>query len=360
VIYMKPKKKQMKNQNRRTAPSNSLVAHKKQPFIEHAHELRRRLFYIAISVIAVSSAIYFIQQKVVAALLKPSHGQHFIYTSPGGGIDFLFRVCIYAGLIFSTPVIMYNLLGFLEPLITSGSKKFIISISLISTVLAVAGVVFGYFIGLPAALHFLLHQFKSVQIQPLVTIQSYLHFVMAYILGSSLLFQLPIILICINRIKPLNPKRLFHYERWVILAAFVLSGLMNPTPNLVSQLIVAGPFIIMYQIGIGIIAIVNRPRLPKAVRQMLAQDAATQAQRMELAKSAQFIEPTVLVDEYALAKTQEPKVVKQNKLSDRQRYMSNESIRNNFNVAKRPPTRRTFSDFMPRANNQFENKSGAI
>jgi sec-independent protein translocase protein TatC len=304
---MKIKKKQTKNHTRGRAPNNYLAANKKQPFIEHAHELRRRLYYIVLSVIAVSSGIYFVQQQVVNALLKPSHGQHFIYTSPGGGIDFLFRVCIYAGLIFSTPVIMYNTLGFLEPLLTASSRRFILFISFISGILAVAGVIFGYFIGLPAALHFLLHQFKSVQIQPLVTIQSYLHFVMAYILGSALLFQLPIILICINRIKPLKPLRLFHYERWVILAAFVLAGLMNPTPNLFSQLIVAGPFIIMYQFGIGIIAIINSSKRPKAVQQMLAVDAEAQAKRMELAKSAKLIKPTILVGEYVTEQAQNDK-----------------------------------------------------
>jgi sec-independent protein translocase protein TatC len=109
---------------------------------------------------------------------------------------------------------------------------------------------------------------------------------MAYILGSALLFQLPIALICINRIKPLKPSRLFHYERWIILAAFVLSGLMNPTPNIISQLIVAVPFILMYQVGIAIIAIVNRPRYSSAVRKMLEQDATAQAQRQALAVNA--------------------------------------------------------------------------
>jgi sec-independent protein translocase protein TatC len=74
--------------------------------MEHLHELRRRLFFIAISVIAWSAAAYAIQQRIVNVLLKPSHGQSFVYTSPIGGIDFLFRVCLYTGLIFSIPFIV--------------------------------------------------------------------------------------------------------------------------------------------------------------------------------------------------------------------------------------------------------------
>jgi len=251
---MKSKKK---NQHGRTGSKNS-AAHVKQPFVEHLHELRRRFYIIAVSILLWGCAAYSIQQSIVAALLKPAKGQDFIYTSPGGGIDFLFRICIYAGIAVSVPLIVYQILGFFGPIMEDGAKRFARWASIWSGLLALAGMAFGYFIGLPAALHFLLHQFTTIQIKPLVTIQSYLGFVLAYMLGSALLFQLPIILLFINRIKPLQPKQLIHYERWVILAAFVLSGLMNPSPNIVSQLIVAVPFIVMYQVGILFIAMVNR------------------------------------------------------------------------------------------------------
>lgn len=282
---MRARKRQTKN---RKAASRKLAPDlKRQPFIEHAYELRRRLYYIVAVVGLTGTLIYTVQQHVVNALLKPAHGQHFIYTSPGGGIDFLFKVCLYGGLVLSTPVIVYNLLEFIAPVLTKTSKHFVVTMSLISSVLALAGIAFGYFIGLPAALHFLLHQFTTVQIKPLVTIQSYLNFVMAYMLGSALMFQLPIILICINRIKPLKPSHLFHYERWVILAAFVLSGLMNPTPNIISQLLVAGPFIAMYQVGIGVVALLNRSKYPAAVIRMMEQDSLNQANRLSLVRNAQ-------------------------------------------------------------------------
>ncbi|HXR49920.1 MAG TPA: twin-arginine translocase subunit TatC [Verrucomicrobiae bacterium] len=272
---MKTKKKS--THNRRTAPHSRRDSQKTQPFIEHAYELRRRLYYIAVFVVAWGSATYAVQQHVVNILLKPAHGQHFIYTSPGGGIDFLFRICVYSGLVLSTPVIVYNILEFFEPLMSRASRRFIAINSMVCGLLALAGVAFGYFIGLPAALNFLFHQFTTAQIKPLVTIQSYLGFVIAYLLGSALLFQLPLILVCINRIKPLKPQRLFRYERWVILAAFVLAGLMNPTLNLLSQLLVAGPFILMYQIGIALIAFINRPRRQRAAEPRLQRSVPVQA-----------------------------------------------------------------------------------
>jgi sec-independent protein translocase protein TatC len=292
---MKLKKKKTVD-HRRTTPSKAAASHAPKPFIEHLQELRRRIYYVAASVFIWGAATYAIQQHVVNALLRPAHGQHFIYTSPGGGIDFLFRVCIYTGLILSTPVIVYNLLGFIEPLMSRASRRFIIFSSLICACLALAGVSFGYYIGLPAALHFLFHQFTTVQIKPLVTIQSYLSFVIAYMLGSALIFQMPIIIISINRIKPLKPRSLFRYERWVILVAFVLSGLMNPTPNLFSQLLVAGPFILVYQFSILLIAITNRKSKSGLTDNLRQQDASNQAERLaksRLLKPLDFPTPQV-------------------------------------------------------------------
>ncbi|SRR6266568_902635 len=250
------------------------------PFIEHVYELRRRLSYIAISVAIFGAAAYGVERHVVSILLRPAHGQQFIYTSPGGGIDFLFRVCLYIGLTASIPIIIYQLLRYIEPLIKKESVHFIAWGSMASGILAIAGILYGYFWGLPAALHFLLHQFVTKQVQPLVTIQSYMSFVMVYMVGSALLFQVPLILLFINRIKPLKPQRLLHYERHVIAGALLIAAVMNPTPNIFALLLLAGPIILMYQAGIGIIWYLQHDtKKPAQVVALLEKDAETQAAR---------------------------------------------------------------------------------
>jgi len=271
-----------RHQKKQTTRETQKLSHNQSvPFIEHVRELRRRFFVVALSVLLFGGITYAVEQKVVALLLKPAHGQQFIYTSPGGGINFLFQVCMYAGIALSIPVIVYQVLKYIEPLLKRESARFIAYGSLISGLLALGGMVFGYFIGLPNALHFLLHQFTTQQIRPLVTIQSYMAFVSVYMLGSALLFQTPLILLFINRIKPLRPKGLFKGERWVILASFVGAGLMNPTPNIFAQLLVAGPIILMYQVGVILIWLVNRSgRKDSAVAELLARDIEIQAERL--------------------------------------------------------------------------------
>lgn len=259
-------------------PAKASHSHGKLPFIEHLYELRRRLLYVAVSVAAGSMAAYGVQQHIVNVLLRPAHGQHFIYTSPLGGINFLFGVCLDIGIALSVPIIVYNLLRFLEPLMRATTTRFIFIGSIISGAVAIIGVLFGYFIGLPAALHFLLHQFTTAQIRPLVTIQSYMSFVTVYLLGAALMFQLPLFLIFINRIKPLKPSGLIKYERHVIVAAFIIGFIMNPTPNLIDQMLVVLPIILMYQVGIVLIWYINRKGKGKFTT-LLERDASLQAER---------------------------------------------------------------------------------
>ena len=103
---------------------------------------------------------------------------------------------------------------------------------------------------------------------------------MVYLLGSVLLCQLPLLLLFVNRIKPLPPRKLFKVERYVIVAAFLISMIMAPTTNVLDQLIIAGPIILMYNLSIGLIWLNNRNgRLPDHVIQLIERDKQIQAAR---------------------------------------------------------------------------------
>jgi sec-independent protein translocase protein TatC len=262
------------------------------PFIEHLYELRRRAVFVAASIIAWSIAAYALERRIVAYLLLPARGQSFIYTSPIDGMNFLFKLSLYVGIALSIPVIVYHFLRFIEPLMQRSSLRFICYSTVISGVLALVGMAFGYFVGLPAALYFLLHQFVNVQVHPLLTIDAYLSFVLVYMLGSALVFQIPLVVLFINRIRPLTPRGLLKCERWAVLFAVVLGFIMNPTPNLLDQMFVIGPIILSYQLSIVLVWWQNRmPKQLLTVYAMRERDAKTQAER-----SARQAELRPLVD----------------------------------------------------------------
>ena len=282
----------------------------KIPFIAHLHELRKRLFYIGLSVGVCGAAAIAVQEQLTAALLKPSDGQQFIYTTPGGGFDFVFKLCLYTGIAGSIPVIVYQLIQYLQPLVKHQTARFVMVSSVWSSALALLGIAFGYFIGLPAAMHFLLKGFSSEQIQALISIQSYMNFVLVYLLGSALLFQLPLILLVINKLKPLKPATLFRQQRWVILGAFIAGAIISPTPDIRNQAMLSGPIILMYELSIILIWAINRKhRKPKKVLELLEKDAEARA-----ARQAQFQEARAMWRQLAQNDAKAPAKVKSQKI----------------------------------------------
>jgi sec-independent protein translocase protein TatC len=272
----KPATRQSQRQLRRQAE-----APEKIPFIAHIHELRKRLFFIALAIGIGTGVAYSIQQPLTKWLLQPAGNQQFIYTTPGGGFDFQLRLCLYAGIALAIPAIIFQILKYIHPLLRNESRRFMGWLMVWSSILALGGICFGYFFGLPAATHFLLQNFSSDRIEALITIQSYLAFVMTYLLGAALLFQLPLILLLINRVKPLPPKKLFRNQRWFILGAFIAGAVLSPTPDIRSQLMLSGPIILMYEGSILLIWLINRKyRRPAKVVELLHQDNETQSERL--------------------------------------------------------------------------------
>lgn len=214
-------------------------------------------------------------------LLAPAGNQQFIYTSPGGGFDFIVRICVYTGFFLSIPVIVSQILLYFTPLVKKETMHFLHWVGFWSAVLACLGMSFGYFVGLSAGLNFLLHTFSTNQIQALISVQSYLSFVLVYLLGAAILFQLPLILLFINHIKPLKPGMLMGKQRWVILIAFVVGAMISPSPDVKNQTIMAAPIIAMYELSIVLIWMVNRKhRRPKKVLALLQKDAETREKRV--------------------------------------------------------------------------------
>lgn len=258
---------------RRPSPSRStnknssrLNAADLRPISHHLAELRRRLFWVAGGVLVAATGAVFVQQQLVRLLLRPTHGQQFIYTSPGGGIGFLFTICLYVGLIASLPVMTYHLVRFIEPALPTKHMGLVWRYCLTSLGLVAGALGFGYFIGLPAAFNFLGHQFTTPQIHPLFTVQEYLSFVTMYLLGTVLLFQLPLLMIEIQRLRPRPPRSWLRGERYVVAGAFIVSMIMVPTPNPIDQLVIAGPVIVTYNAAVALMWISARRQQRREVR----------------------------------------------------------------------------------------------
>lgn len=247
----------------------------KVPAGQHLKELRMRGLIVAIFFILGACLAYNFQGPVINAVLAPLHGEKLVYLNPAGGFSFIFMISIYAGLALALPVLIQQLYLFIRPALPAHAQKKSWTLILGGFMLLLAGVAFGYFVAVPNALIFL-YGFADQFIDASLTAESYLNFVIAYTLGIGMVFQIPLLLLLVNTIKPLTPTGLMKSERWVILGSFIVAAFITPTPDPINQTLIAGPVIVVYQIGVFIIlgSIYKKRRAEKrlAKQQLLAQN----------------------------------------------------------------------------------------
>lgn len=236
----------------------------RKPFLEHVRELQLRLTWAVLAIVVGGVLAYMASDGLLAIIQRPL-GQTLYYTSPTGGFSFIFKLSAVGGLILALPMILYQFFKFIGPLLGKAHRLLIVSFVLWSINLAYAGVLFAYLFSLPAALHFLA-KFGGENIQSLITADEYFNFALAYLAGFAVLFQLPLIILFINKIKPLKPGKMMGAQRYIILASFVIAAILTPTPDPINQAIMAVPVVLLYQLSIIMVWLVNRVSKPVATK----------------------------------------------------------------------------------------------
>lgn len=246
--------KRDQTKRRRNRSTSALVQPAPATFMDHVRELQGRLFVIAVVFLVGAAAAYPFFDKIVDLIVSPLGKEHeLVYLTPGGAFSFIIQVCLYVGAIAALPMLIYQLYRFIMPAVKKVTMHRAIGFTLASFFLAIVGIVFAYVVSLPAALYFLT-SFDLYHINPMLTIDSYFSFVMTYILAGAILFQLPLVMIMIDSIKPQPPKRLMKFQQHIIVGSFVVAAIISPTPDALNQTLLASPMVVMYQLGIVIIA----------------------------------------------------------------------------------------------------------
>ena len=271
-------------------PRNSRIA-----FREHIRELRGRLTWVAVWFIVVTAAIFPFYLDIIKLLMYPLGNEKLYYLTPMGGIGFAVKVCMYVGMIVALPVLIYQLYRFVSPVMRRHSAKQAAVYMLLSALLAAAGVCFAYFVSLPSALKFLTG-FNIGDISAMLTVDAYLSFIITYILANAIMFQIPLMMVVVDKITPTPPSTWNKFQRHMIVAAFIVAMLISPSPELTTQAMIAAPIIAMYQFGIGLVWFRHRSRRANKRRPAtVASDASHLKVRNEvkvLTQNASLEKPT--------------------------------------------------------------------
>jgi len=183
-------------------------------------------------------------------------GSSLVFTAVPEAFFTYFKAAILAGIFFSSPFLLYQLWAFVAPGLYQREKKYVLPYLFFSSVFFLLGAVFCYFVVFPTIFRFFL-SFATDSIRPLPSIREYLTFTIKLLLAFGLLFQWPPLVLFLSRMGVISGSFLSQNRKYAILIIFVIAALLTP-PDLVSQLLLAGPLIAMYEGSIWMAKIFGR------------------------------------------------------------------------------------------------------
>lgn len=237
------------------------MSDEKKPFLAHLEELRTRLIVCAIAVgvgfvisYIFSKQLFFLLTMPLTKILPPESSM--IFTSLPEMFIAYIKVALIGGIILAVPVIFYELWMFVAPALYQREKRYLVPFVLFSTILFIAGALFGYLIVFPYGFKFFLG-FATQDIQALPSVKQYFSFAIRLLLAFGLVFEMPVAVLFLTKIGLITPEAMKRYRKFAILGSFILSAILTP-PDVATQLMMAGPLIILYELSIYISKAVYR------------------------------------------------------------------------------------------------------
>jgi len=235
--------------------SQDELAGTEQPFVQHLIELRDRLVKAAIAVLIAGAAlaIYPGPAELYDLLAAPlvaqlPAGATLIATSVISPFLVPLKILMMTAFLLALPVVLYQVWAFVAPGLYSHEKKLVLPLVVSSTVLFMVGVAFCYFFVFGQVFKFI-QSFAPKSITAAPDIEAYLSFVLTMFIAFGLAFEVPIVVIVLARMNLVSIQKLKDFRAYFIVLAFIIAAIVTP-PDVVSQLALAIPMCVLYEIGI--------------------------------------------------------------------------------------------------------------
>lgn len=243
---------------------------KSMSLLEHLEELRRRLIY---SVLAIVAAFFFcwnyadrifkyMQAPIMQALRAHKMEETLVYTNPIDPFNLYLKIGLIAGIFLASPFVLYQVWLFISPGLYRHEKRYVVPFMVSTVGLFVAGGLFGYKMVYPGALDFLIGY--GSQFKPLITIHEYTNLFMTIILGLGIVFELPVLVFFLAMMGIVSAGWLWRNVRYSILVIFIIAAVITPTTDILSMCIFAAPMVVLYFVSIGVAWLVHPSRRKRA------------------------------------------------------------------------------------------------
>ncbi len=234
----------------------------KMGLLDHLKELRKRLFFCAIAISLGGILSYCYSSQVFSALCDPYakafHNSPLIGTGPAEAWVLKIKVALFCGAMISSPVLFYQIWRFVAPGLYARERRLVVPFVLLSTALFSGGAMFCYHEILPLTLAFFYGEFQSINITPTVRVGDHLSLMITTMLGFGAVFELPLLTYFLARAGILDHRSMLNWFRHAVVAIFIIAAALTP-PDVLTQLLMAGPLIVLYGISIGVAYIASQP-----------------------------------------------------------------------------------------------------
>ena len=214
---------------------------------EHLTELRSCLVKAGAALVAGTAVSFYYLEYIIKTLTAPV-GQLY-YLRPAEAFMVYLKIALLAGLILASPMVLYQLYSFVRPALTLREKHYALCTIPIIIVLFLGGMLFSYYLVFPRAVEFFLG-FGAERVSPLISIESYLDFMLMLVVPFGFVFNIPVVLLLLVYVKLVSAQTLNKYQKHVILAAFILAALITPTPDIFTQSLLALPMVVLYEVSL--------------------------------------------------------------------------------------------------------------
>jgi sec-independent protein translocase protein TatC len=261
-------------------------------FLEHLEELRWHIIRSVIAIVSFSITAFIFKRIVFdVILLGPSKPDfwtnrmlcHFgqrmditglcINTNPlvlqntavAGQFIAHIKISLIAGLLVGFPYMFYEFWRFIKPALYQNEQRHASGAVFYIALLFFMGVMFGYFLITPFSINFLYNYHVSEIVKNIPTLASYNTLISSIVLASGLLFELPVLIYFLSKVGLITPSFLKRYRKHAIVVILLVAGIITPTPDMFTQLMVAIPMLFLYEIGIILSRRVEKQREAQAM-----------------------------------------------------------------------------------------------
>lgn len=232
-------------------------------FLEHLEELRVRLIHSLVALVAGFGICWYFHERLFWFLTQPLRRAYpeveFIFTSPTEALMLHMKMSFLVGIFVAAPYLLYQVWAFVAPGLYPHEKAYAVPFIVAGTLFFLGGAAFGHFLLFPLTFRFMV-SFGGPGMKFMPRVGEYYSFYSWFLLGLGAVFQLPVIVFVVARIGLVTPGWLMRNFKYAILVSFIVSAIITPTPDVVTQSMLALPMLGLYLLGVFVAWVFGRPR----------------------------------------------------------------------------------------------------